>query len=126
MSEESPGYGSSSIPQAGEQVRLWRRDKGMRQGDLETKASLSHNTVSRIETGAVQPRLETLEKLAGAMGISVEELQFRKPRARVKESRPDSVDLDKLMRRLAAMPESRRRKWVQSFLALLDAAEDEG
>ena len=92
---------------------------GMRQGDLETKASLSHNTVSRIETGSVQPRLETLERIADAMSISVEELQFRQPRSVVKEGSPVPQALDELIARLEEPPEIRRQKWIQSFSHLI-------
>jgi transcriptional regulator with XRE-family HTH domain len=63
-----------------EQLRAWRKASGLTQGELEKNAGLAHNAVSRIEQGEVSPKLDTIEKIARAMAISVEELQFLKPR----------------------------------------------
>jgi len=70
---------SSALPEIKDQIFLWRTSKGLSQMELERKAGLAHNTLSRIETGQVQPRLETLEKLARILETDVEGLQFKKP-----------------------------------------------
>src|SRR5690606_39170219 len=71
------------------QVLEWRRSLGWTQGDLERKAGLAHNAISRIEQEEVSPRLETVEKIAAAMSISVEQLQYKAPVQAVEEAAAD-------------------------------------
>lgn len=123
MSEEPERYGKSGPRDAGQQLRAWRTHLGLKQGDLEQKAGLSHNSVSRIETGTVSPRLETLERLAEALGISVEQMQFKSPPAVVRET-PDR-DVETLMSRLASLPEGKRTRLIEALQTLVDLADNE-
>ena len=70
---------TSNFTDLGIQISRWRRSQRKTQAELEKLAGLSHNTVSRIETGIVSPRLSTCEKIAQVLGISFEQLQFEKP-----------------------------------------------
>ena len=99
----------------------------MTQSELEQRAGLSHNAVSRIERDEVSPRIETVEKLASAMDLSIEELTFRQPSLRVKEDalRCDDEGLDDLISRLASLPESKRLNLIRVLSELLDMAESE-
>ena len=45
-----------------------RIDADMTQAELAKKSGVRQSNISRIEAGAVIPRLDTLEKLAQAMG----------------------------------------------------------
>ena len=45
-----------------------RIDSDMTQAELAKKSGVRQSNISRIESGAVIPRLDTLEKLAQAMG----------------------------------------------------------
>ena len=45
-----------------------RIDADMTQAELAKKSGVRQSNISRIESGAVIPRLDTLEKLAQAMG----------------------------------------------------------
>jgi transcriptional regulator with XRE-family HTH domain len=105
----------------GNQLRLWRNYFGKKQTELEQLAGLAHNAVSRIEKGEVSPKLETLERLAGALQISVEELQFRIPPSRAKETRDDS--LEGLISRLESLPVEQRKKMVVAVNSLIDLME---
>jgi transcriptional regulator with XRE-family HTH domain len=109
---------SSPIPDIAAQVRLWRRHLNFKQSDLEVKAGLSHNALSRIETGAVSPRLETLEGLAGAMGISIEELQFRKPVSAPAGEFP--ADIRPLLDDLERLPDDIRSELLSAFRTMVD------
>lgn len=105
----------------GTQVRLWRSHLQLKQSELEERAGLAHNAVSRIETGAVSPRFETVEGLARAMGISVEELQFRvPPESRGPTDQSSSADL---LARLEALPASTRDDLLRIFHSLIDLAQ---
>jgi transcriptional regulator with XRE-family HTH domain len=46
----------------------------MTQGDLASSLSVDRAYISNIENGRMNPTLSTLEKLAGALGISSSEL----------------------------------------------------
>lgn len=42
--------------------------------DLERLSGVDYSSISKIETGAVQPKLSTILKLAKALNISLDEL----------------------------------------------------
>lgn len=56
-------------------IRKIRQKKGMSQDRLSKEADLALNTIVKIETGeSPNPTVETLEKIAKALGVSVAEL----------------------------------------------------
>ena len=59
----------------GENIRKLRQQKKMSQDRLSKKADLALNTIVKIETGEnPNPTLETLQKIAKALGVSVDKL----------------------------------------------------
>jgi transcriptional regulator with XRE-family HTH domain len=68
-------------------IKQWRRRKGWTQADLAREAGVHLETVSGIETGNHEPRPSTLQKLAGAFDVEVEEL-FDNPKAPTPASSP--------------------------------------
>ena len=57
----------------GARVRAVRQQKGLRQEELAKAAEMSQPEVSRIERGFVrQPGLKVLERLSGALGVTVD------------------------------------------------------
>lgn len=50
-------------------VKFERQKKGLSQEALALEAGLSRNSISKIETGQVSPTIQTLEKIAKALGI---------------------------------------------------------
>lgn len=56
-------------------IRKLRQQKGMSQDRLSKKANLALNTIVKIETGeSPNPTVETLEKIAKALGVLVVDL----------------------------------------------------
>jgi transcriptional regulator with XRE-family HTH domain len=56
-------------------IRKIRQKKGISQDRLSKEADLALNTIVKIETGeSPNPTVETLEKLAKALDVSVAEL----------------------------------------------------
>jgi transcriptional regulator with XRE-family HTH domain len=102
----------------GDQVSGWRRARGLTQADLESRAGLAHNALSRIETGQVSPRLASLEKIANALGLTTEELQFRKPPAEMAGDKDPGVEA--LAVRLASLDDAQREAVLAAFHTLLD------
>jgi transcriptional regulator with XRE-family HTH domain len=69
-------------------VKELRLAKGWSQEELAEEADLSRDAVSRIERGDRSPRIETLDLIAGAIGIPLSKLiDFEVPvaRGRVKD-----------------------------------------
>jgi len=56
-------------------IRKLRQKKGMSQDRLSKKADLALNTIVKVETGEnPNPTVETLKKIAKALGIPVSDL----------------------------------------------------
>lgn len=55
-----------------------RKKAGWSQQKLAEKAGLSYNTITKIEQGvAIMPTIQTIVKIADALGISLDELMGR-------------------------------------------------
>jgi transcriptional regulator with XRE-family HTH domain len=52
----------------------FRQKRGMRQEDLAAKARLHRVSLANIERGAKQPTLETLDRIARALGVTLVDL----------------------------------------------------
>lgn len=113
---------SNNVNDLSVQVNLWRKFRKLKQRDLETMASLGHNSVSRIENGQVSPKLETIQKIAHALEISVEELQFRVPPKIVDEFMSD--ELNAFIERLMLLDEQKQTSLLQAFNQLLELIEE--
>lgn len=60
-------------------VKEYRRQKGLTHQKLAEKTGLSFNTITKIEQGiGKSPTLDTLNKLADALNVSIDELVGRK------------------------------------------------
>ncbi len=55
-----------------------RKEKGFTQEGLARKADISYHTLLKIEGGGIRnPRIETVVKLADALGVSLDKLVER-------------------------------------------------
>lgn len=59
-----------------ERLRQLREVKNLSQGDIEARTGLLRCYVSRVENGHTTPSLETLEKLARALEVSLYQLFY--------------------------------------------------
>jgi len=55
-------------------VRVWREHRGLTQTDLAARAGIDQATVSEIEHGKVDPRWSTMRRVAGALGVPLDDL----------------------------------------------------
>ena len=56
-----------------------RKENGLTQEGLARKADISYHTVIKLESGGIKnPRIETVIKLAGALGVSLDQLVEKK------------------------------------------------
>lgn len=59
----------------GQKVKEWRKAKEMTQDALAKKADLPYTTLTKIESDVIQnPSLLTITKIAGGLGITLDEL----------------------------------------------------
>lgn len=59
----------------GKNIKQYRQDKGFSQDKLSKLADLSLNTVVKIELDeSPNPTIETIQKIAKALGVSVDDL----------------------------------------------------
>jgi transcriptional regulator with XRE-family HTH domain len=59
----------------GKNIKKFRRDKGFSQDKLSKLADLSLNTVVKIELDeSPNPTIETIQRIAKALGVSVDNL----------------------------------------------------
>lgn len=59
----------------GERIRAKRQAAGMTQKALGEACEIAEPTIRRYETGKLNPKIETLEKIAGALNIKAEALR---------------------------------------------------
>ncbi len=56
----------------GKRIRILRLERGLTQGDIEAATGVSRSHLSKIESGKVaNPGLDTLEKIAKALKVSI-------------------------------------------------------
>ena len=58
----------------GNKIKLYRENKKMTQNDLANILEVSSGTISKTESGALEPNIESLKKLADLFGITIDEL----------------------------------------------------
>ena len=56
-------------------IKAWRRHRGMTQKEVATKAGISQAALSQMERTEQSKRTATLEKLALALDVSVEQIR---------------------------------------------------
>lgn len=62
----------------GRQVRTLREAHGLSQRQLAERMGTTQSTIARLEAGGTLPSLSTLERVADALGTTVE-VKFREP-----------------------------------------------
>ena len=119
MSSRTQDNPENALPPVAQNIRQWREHLRLKQADVERAAGLSHNALSRIETGSVSPRQETVQRIAQALGLDEGELLFRRPPEAVAETR-GRYEVADLAERLQSLDEERLLSVLQAFNTLLD------
>lgn len=103
-----------------ERLQEAMRDTGKRQIDLAHETGLSHSTISRYISGAVEPRQDATHKLAVVLGVSEMWLWgYDAPRQRTAEQKKN----DDLVQVIAKLRKDPGFYEVVSMLAELPEAE---
>lgn len=66
---------SNEISTIAKNIKKIRKKKGISQDKLSKLAEIAYNTIIKIESGAIQnPTIETVQKIAKALDVSLDEL----------------------------------------------------
>jgi len=66
---------SNEISTIAKNIKKIRKKRGISQDKLSKLAEVAYNTIIKIESGAIQnPTIETVQKIAKALNISLDEL----------------------------------------------------
>ena len=58
-----------------ENIKKYRKKKGITQDKLSKMADITYNTIIKIESGTIQnPTIDTLSKIANALDVKVDDL----------------------------------------------------
>jgi HTH-type transcriptional regulator/antitoxin HipB len=55
-------------------IRAWRLQAGLTQVELARRVGVTQGSLSKFESGRSTPRVETLSRLAGALGVTLDAL----------------------------------------------------
>lgn len=64
----------SAQPALGQAVRTLRQKTGLSQDDLAGRAGLDAVSIARLEAGQVDPTWGSMRRIAGGLGVPLEEL----------------------------------------------------
>ena len=100
----------------GDRIRKLRRERDWTQRDLAEKVGVDYKNVSNYEVGRLVPSLKTLQRLADAFGVAVQELQNENSEEPVLAI--EDPELLKLFRELSTLPDPEREhvKWMLSAI----------
>lgn len=65
---------SKAVKRFAENMKRIREEKKMSQGDVFRATKIERAYISNLEAGRQNPTLETIEKIAGALGVEISEL----------------------------------------------------
>ena len=120
MPTDAPADGSTTT---GDLIRELRIKRRMTQKLLAEKAGLSVSTISKIETGEVQPQRDTTDRIAAALGVTAGYLDPQAFAADV-ANRATAPDQRRLIERILAITDPQQRQLIEKMLERL--ARDQG
>ena len=66
---------ATTIPTISKNIKKLRKAKHLSQDKLSRLADVSHATIIKIESGGIQnPTIDTVQKIAKALGVSLDDL----------------------------------------------------
>lgn len=68
-----------AIVTIGEQIKLFRREKGLTQKQLADACGMADSAIRKYESGNVRPKMATVSRIAKALGVEPLELTSHDP-----------------------------------------------
>ena len=98
----------------GNRIRMIRNDKGLSIEELAEKADINTTHLGRIERGETVPKLDSIEKIVNALGITFEEL-FRYIQPAAESGGKNDTTLALLINRLNSLKPSEQKEVLNLF-----------
>ena len=83
------------------QLRRLRTERGLSVRKLGEKAGVHYVSIVKMETGKLDPRLSTLLRVAGALGVTVSELIGEQPTTKGGKSHGTDQTKGRVVRRVS-------------------------
>ncbi len=96
-----------------------RKKRGLTQSQLAQRLEINQSLIAKWESGKVQPRASTLERLANVLEVEVEELlagEFGKVSAQLRSVDPKLVELMGQVHRLTPADREALRRVLEAML----------
>jgi len=58
----------------GKNLRMYRKAKGLTQGEVAQQAGISRTAYRNIETGKADPKVDTLISICNALGVKIQDV----------------------------------------------------
>lgn len=98
----------------GDRIRIIRNDKGLSIEELAERADVNTTHLGRIERGETIPKLDSIEKIINALGITFEEL-FRYIQPTAKNGGENDTTLALLINRLNHLNPTEQKEVLNLF-----------
>ncbi|SHO52526.1 helix-turn-helix domain-containing protein [Anaerocolumna xylanovorans] len=98
----------------GDRIRIVRNDKGLSIEELAERADVNTTHLGRIERGETVPKLDSIEKIVNALGITFEEL-FRHIQPAAEISGENDTALAFLINRLNTLKPAEQKEVLSLF-----------
>jgi len=82
-------------------LKLLREQRGLSVRKLGEKAGVHYVSIVKMETGRLDPRLSTLLRVAGALGVTVSELIGEQPKIKGGQSHGTNQTKGRVVRRVS-------------------------
>jgi len=105
---------SDIVKVVGDRIRLIRIERGFSIEELAEKADVNTTHLGRIERGETVPKLDSIEKIINALGITFEEL-FKHIQPAAGTNVEDETDIALLINRLNSLNPSERKEVISLF-----------
>lgn len=105
---------SDTVKVIGDRIRLLRTERGFSIEELAEKADVNTTNLGRIERGETIPKLDSIEKIINALGITFEEL-FKNIQPTTVNNRENKTDIDFMINRLNSLNPSEQKDVLNLF-----------
>ena len=103
----------------GESLERIRKERGLTQSQLATKLDVNQSLVAKWESGKVQPRSSTLDRLASVLEVETEELldgEYGKVSINLRSLDPKLMELMGQVHRLALADRDALQRILEAML----------
>lgn len=105
---------SDTVKVIGDRIRLIRTERGFSIEELAEKADVNTTNLGRIERGETIPKLDSIEKIINALGITFEEL-FKNIQPTTENDGENNTDIDLMINRLNSLNPSEQKDVLNLF-----------